>query len=465
MGVKLNRINLENKFEIDMIINNGFVINNEEDAFAPVNVDQLINSPKFTDVEYRCDCGKLTGQDIVGGICPSCHSEIMLRSLNFGYTAWVDIAPHKVIVPVYYAMLKRVLTDNMLKYILGNYKSDFSVQYNENDKDFLENKKNKKTGRISADNIVAIEKKVPKSKYIYRGLGHDVFYQRFEEVLRACCKPSKELEILIEEKDAVFSSKIPIYSTAFRPVSKTSETMFYPKINKPFSQIVAVQCKLRDMKLEQETIQALNCIQTYWIEAVEHLIANDVAKKDGFVRSEIVGGTFNFSTRSVIVLDISLRCDEIDLPLNTLIPLFSFRITHILHVRYHYTLEQAYLYTLDYQEHMDIILPIMDELLAEGQWVQYLREPVNQIGSFVIAKIRNYKIDDDTMSIPNEVLPGLNADFDGDQLNGVLLGTRKEGIVQLFEQFHYSFMTNRVTEKTSVPLGQWCDCSLGIMTE
>ena len=159
-------------------------------------------------------------------------------------------------------------------------------------KDFFENKKNRKKGRLAQNDIESIKKKIPKSKHIYEGLGHDEFCNRFEEVVTACAKNgAEELQTLLDEKDAVFTSKIPVYSTAFRPVLKTSETMFYDKTNKWFSQIVAIQCKLKDMALPCETIQALNFIQNYWIDMTEHLIADEVSKKDGFVRSEIVGGT------------------------------------------------------------------------------------------------------------------------------------------------------------------------------
>ena len=219
--MRLERINLENEFLVDMITNNGFVIK-KEDQYAPTNVDQLINSSKFMDVEYRCDCGAFIGQDIIGRVCPRCGSEIALHSLNFKYTGWIDISPHHVITPIYYNILKRVLTPNMLKFILGDYKSDLSVPYNENDTNFYENKKSRKTGRVAQNDIAYIIKKIPKSKQIYQGLGHDEFRERFEEVLTACAqKNQEEVKILLDEKDAVFTSKIPIYSTAFRPVSKT----------------------------------------------------------------------------------------------------------------------------------------------------------------------------------------------------------------------------------------------------
>lgn len=459
--MKLTRINLENEYLRDMAIHNGFLIKND-DKFAPTNVDALINSSKFMDCEYRCDCGAFIGQDIIGQTCPCCGSEIALHSLNFEYTGWINLGKHKIISPVYYNILKRVLGNNMLKFILGDYKSDLSVQYNENDKDFLENKKNKKSGRVSVNDINYIKKKIPKSKYQYQGLGHDVFYERFEEVLTACApKNNPDVQMLIDEKDAVFTSKIPIYSTAFRPVSKTSETMFYPKINKWFSMICAVYCQLDDMVLDVEVIQALNFIQNYLIEACEHLITAEISKKTGFVRSEIVGGTFSFSARGVITLDISLRADEIDIPYTMALTAFQFRITHMLATRYNMTLEQAYLF-ISNSDRDPIVLQLLDEIIAEGQWVFLIREPTINLASIEVCRIRRYKFDDDTISLPQEPLPGFNADFDGDQLNLCFL--IDENIHKEFEPFHLSCMTNFITEKFTIELMNWSDVSLGLMS-
>ena len=459
--MKLTRINLENEYLRDMAIHNGFLIKND-DKFAPTNVDALINSSKFMDCEYRCDCGAFIGQDIIGQTCPCCGSEIALHSLNFEYTGWINLGKHKIISPVYYNILKRVLGNNMLKFIVGDYKSDLSVQYNENDKDFLENKKNKKSGRVSVNDINYIKKKIPKSKYQYQGLGHDVFYERFEEVLTACApKNNPDVQMLIDEKDAVFTSKIPIYSTAFRPVSKTSETMFYPKINKWFSMICAVYCQLDDMVLDIEVIQALNFIQNYLIEACEHLITAEISKKTGFVRSEIVGGTFSFSARGVITLDISLRADEIDIPYTMALTAFQFRITHMLATRYNMTLEQAYLF-ISNSDRDPIVLQLLDEIIAEGQWVFLIREPTINLASIEVCRIRRYKFDDDTISLPQEPLPGFNADFDGDQLNLCFL--IDENIHKEFEPFHLSCMTNFITEKFTIELMNWSDVSLGLMS-
>ena len=43
MGIKLKRLNLENEFLVDMITNNGFLIE-KDSRYMSTNVDQMINS-------------------------------------------------------------------------------------------------------------------------------------------------------------------------------------------------------------------------------------------------------------------------------------------------------------------------------------------------------------------------------------------------------------------------------------
>lgn len=56
--------------------------------------------------------------------------------------------------------------------------------------------------------------------------------------------------------------------------------------------------------------------------------------------------------------------------------------------------------------------------------------------SMLLMKIRNVKRDDDdyTLSVGLSILPGLNADFDGDILN--LFGIYQEEFKQLFRKFN-----------------------------
>lgn len=462
--MKLKRCSIYEKYLADMILNQGFKIQ-KNDRYAPVNLDSLVNHQSFTDCEFRCDCGAFIGRDIIGQVCPRCHSEIVLHSLNFRYTGWIDLGEHCVITPSFFTVLKRVLGPNMLRFILGDYKEDVVRKYSDNDPEFYENKKNKKKpGRASDKDIVSIRKKIPNSKLCFQGLGHDVFRDRFYEVVEACA-PSKhpDLPILMDPAnfDKIFTNKIPLYSTAFRPISKTSETMFYPKVNKSFSSIVSIASRLDDMILPEEKIQALNFIQNYYMETVDHIIRNDISKKTGFVRSEIVGGTFSFSARSVITLDISLNVDEVDLPYPMVLTGYKYRITHLMAVRHNMTLEQAYLLVNTYED-SPYVKEILDEIIAEGQWIAILREPANNLASMECCKIRSYKMNDDTISLPPEVLEGFNADFDGDQLDLCFL---PKELVPEFKPFHYSCMADYVNNRVKINWKEWCDITLGRMSD
>lgn len=457
--MKLVRMSLETKYLVDMATNNGFVIKNE-DKYAPVNVDNLINNSKYMDSEYRCECSSFMGQDIIGQVCPRCHSEISLHSLNFKYTGWIDIAPHRVISPIYYNIIKRVIGNYMLKFILGDYKSDYSVKYNVNDTNFEENKSNKK-GRLAQNDIEFIKKKIPKSKYHLEGLGHDNFYERFEEIIKLCGKKDDpEVQMLLDEKHSVFTSKIPVYSTAFRPVSKTSETMFYPKINKWFAMICSIALQLPDMPLECQIINALNVIQNNLVEACDHIIKNEMSKKSGFLRSEIVGGTFSFSARGVITLDTSLRPDELDLPYSMIIIEYQYVIAHRLATKYKMTLEQAYLFVqTDCTD--PYIVEIVNQLINEGIYGLLLREPVDNLGSILLYRVRNYKIKSDTISLNNITLTGLCGDFDGDALNTFFIPSY---LKHEFEAFHLSCMYDYVHDKINVDWLSWCSISAGLMS-
>lgn len=461
----IERINMEHEYYSDMLLKNGFRIDENTDEYAPVDPQALVNSSKFTDCEFRCDCGAFIGQDIIGQKCPVCGSEIMLHSLNFNYTGWVCLGKHKVITPSYYFLIKRIIGNNMLNFILGNYKEDQDVKYSENDTEFDTRMSQKKRGRVATNDINAIIKKIPKNKHKYKGIGFDVFAQHFEEIMIDCCPKQKmdDLEILLKNKDSVFTSRIPIYSTAFRPVNTTSESQFYPTINRWLTKIIALQFQLKYMQLDIEIISALNCIQNNWIEACEHLIDCEMGKKTGFIRSEIVGGPFHFSSRGVITLDPLLNINEVAVPYAMILGACKYKVAHMISTRYQLTLEESCRF-IDENERDPIVVTMLDEIVAQGVWLLMLREPTNNLASIELVKVKRYKADeaDDTVSLTIEVLQGLNADFDGDQLDYVFLD---EFGYQCFKQFMYSCMMNYVTGDVEISLREWFAICAGRMSE
>lgn len=457
--MRLERINLEVAYAVDMITNEGHRIEADSE-YEAIDISKLINGNEFTDTEYRCTCGSFKGQDLVGRVCPKCGDEIMLHSLNFGYTGWIDLGHHKIISPAYFPLVKKCLSNSMLKFILGDYKDEQKIVY----RDYEETENKRKVGRKAANHINILIKKIPAVKHCYKGLGHDVFYQRFEEIMNACsAKKYKEdgtVAKLIQEKECVFSSKIPVYSTAFRPISKTSETLFYSPINKFYSVILADSMRIDSMLSEIEVIHTLNDIQNNWVAAVDYLTTEEMAKKTGYIRSEIVGGTFEFSGRSVITLDDTLASDEVAIPFNTAITVYQYMITHRLSIRNHMTLEQAYLYVRNHKRE-PLVRNILDEIINEGQWCLYLREPTDNLKSMILAKVVRYKMDDDTLSVPVEILSGANGDFDGDALAMQFLPAE---MAPMYEAFHFSWMKDCINGTIPLELREWTEITLGVMS-
>jgi hypothetical protein len=217
------------------------------------------------------------------------------------------------------------------------------------------------------------------------------------------------------------------------------------------------------MNMDLEIMHALNCIQNNWLEATDYLVESEMDKKTGFIRSEIVGGPYQFSSRAVITLDPSLNIDEVDLPYSMLVIVYQFKIAHMLATRLNMTLEQACLHVKTYTNSPEVVA-CMDEIIAKGAWCVLLREPTDNFGSICLCKVRRYKLDenDDTMSITIECLAGLNADFDGDQLDLFIVDDFGK---ECFMPFHYSCMTNFVTGEFDLSLREWYAISAGRMSE
>ena len=91
-----------------------------------------------------------------------------------------------------------------------------------------------------------------------------------------------------------------------------------------------------------------------------------------------------------------------------------------------------------------------------------LREPVNNIRSVGLFKIRNYKMHDSTISIPTEILSGTNADFDGDELDVLYLDDVSK---KIFEEFNLVALYDYINNTIDFDNKEWIAISAGRITE
>ena len=122
----------------------------------------------------------------------------------------------------------------------------------------------------------------------------------------------------------------------------------------------------------------------------------------------------NYTARSVIAPDSTLRSDQVKLSYHCLCGLMQQIIINILHKSYNMTYNIAYKYLY---EHMSIpdqkIITILEGLIRDNEGIDVIinRNPTISLGSILAMKCIGIEYNY-TMSMPVSVLKGLAADFD-----------------------------------------------------
>jgi len=91
---------------------------------------------------------------------------------------------------------------------------------------------------ITSNGIIRTHKddfEVKKSIMKYHNIGLSEFYNNFEEIMEYYKGKRKQkedlIDSLIEDKDKVWTSKLPVYSTVLRPMGLTTESFYFSSLN------------------------------------------------------------------------------------------------------------------------------------------------------------------------------------------------------------------------------------------
>ena len=151
--------------------------------------------------------------------------------------------------------------------------------------------------------------------------------------------------------------------------------------------------------------------------------------------------------RNVIVLDPTLKIDEVDIPYQSFIEQFGGSIIKRICRDKGWTVTKASNYVSSKFMYDDYVYKIMCDIIEEDHpKIIINRNPTITFGSILMMKIRKVKRDSDDvcLAIPSAILPGLNADFDGDVLNNLAL--TMEEFWELFDGFSpENMLIDRVT--------------------
>lgn len=272
-GVRIEKLNWDQECENDFLTHIGFQVT--EPAFKGKEEKSMygIHSPLFcTDWDdenafterYSCTCKEMRGRVYEGEICPICKTEVKFRDVDLRITGWIRLSNHKIIHPIFYRMIKSIIGEKMFTEII------------EFDKD------------ISRDG--QIFSKV--SKNPFKGIGIIEFEERFDEIMEYFREKKKnKIELINEvmnEKEKIFASSIPVYSSVLRPVSFKGESFFHNSIDKKYNAIYALSCSLnssigikdKKKKKKMDEITILSSLQKKLMD-LWNLVFMQINQKEG----------------------------------------------------------------------------------------------------------------------------------------------------------------------------------------
>lgn len=318
MRIKFSKINFETECFNDCINGRGFIINDVPFSDVDKTIKTLDgprsvrygttygDNDEFMD-RYHCKCGKYIGATFEGEVCPECKTVIEYKDIDILYTGYLNFYPFKVINPLYYHKLQSALSKKNLENIISN------------------------KNIITSNGILRKyddEIEVKKSMLKYHNIGLKAFYDNFEEIMEYFKKRKKVkaelIDQLIAEKDMLWTSKIPVYSTVLRPQGLTVESFFFSSQDKQIYPLTAITLNLRKaspIEVPLYLYQAQLRINKLW-----DINFSLIDGKGGWIRSNVLGGCFNYTSRHVIVLDPTLKIDEVDMPYKSFIVIYSGKI-------------------------------------------------------------------------------------------------------------------------------------------
>lgn len=411
---KIERVSWDTEAMIDLTMGRGFIINEKafkKDGKEQVKLRNGTHSPIYgTDWDdensfaelYRCHCGATIGRVFEGEECSECHTVVTFKDISLATFGWIKVNSHAIIQPLYYKTLVSAIGKNVFPNIIMN--SDIE-----------------QSGLLKDTS----DKNNP-----FSNIGMVEFKERYEEILNYYkTKRKNKIELidhLLENKDKVFSSFIPVYSAILRPVSFSSETVFMTKIDKKYNVIVSKARIINNLSKGRRSKQQKDLEVSAVLLALQRklnelwtMIFSLIDQKNGHIRENLLGGRMNYTARNVIRPDFTLRADEIRLNYHTFAELFKYEIISQIVTTSRVSYKRAYnMWSIGIKD--GSLSEVMKYVLKHHKPKIFInRNPTINYGSFLVMRVRDiiFDLSDYTMAIPNQVLKVLNADYDGDNLN------------------------------------------------
>ena len=368
---------------------------------------------------YSCECGYLLGKSHESTLCPYCRTSVRLVDIDLEKFAYIKIKDYYIIHPALYLYLDNIMGEKNKQSILENIiKPPRFIDTDE-------------FGNPLLDEEVEVDKDQP-----FKNIGMIEFKRRFDEIIDFYANKNKRnsniegnVEFVKLNKDKLFFQYIPVFSSALRFSMIQNEINFVNGADKIYNMIFSAVSKMNSANDTLAVDKKLPYIQQKVNELYTKMF-NLINKKEGFIKSGVLAGRMNYTSRNVIISNPNLAADEIILSYISFLEMYKFEIIQKLASTQNITESQAYtewyMGTIRFSEKIYKIIKLM--IAQDKTYCIINRAPSIDYGSMLQVRIVDVTkvVDDYTMSISLMVLPGLNADFDGDNLTIMKLCTKEQ---------------------------------------
>jgi hypothetical protein len=253
--------------------------------------------------EFSCECGYLHARFYNGMICEKCGTICKSQyGADITRVGWIDIAPFCIITPNAYELIAKVVGSKNLQKIL-EYMITIDIDGNLGEAVIPDEAEEEERHQYS-------RRKPTKPPIAFANAGMMNFRDNFETIISYYADLRKnfndDARYLIEHRNNVFSSKIPVSSIYLRPTFTSSKkrSVSFDRINAKYVKILSDASLLhRAMKKDVDMKRALNVIfdiQTSLNELYVLNIRSKLSGKNKLIRGSILGNRMNFSSRMVI---------------------------------------------------------------------------------------------------------------------------------------------------------------------
>lgn len=280
---------------------------------------------------FSCKCKKYVGMGFRGKVCENCHTVVDYIDIDLERFGWIIIDHFKVVSPIYHAKLESALGS------IGG----ISVFSRIIESEFNADGSKRKSRFVSEKELTELRK----HPYIKKGMRF--FYEHFDEIIdyyisKSKSKPEKLklLNEIKEDKDKVFTSSIPVFSSILRmelPGEKDKK-LYKMKINTIYQSIIRASNNINSFGSPDELSYDDLVIVDRYLSTIQEEIGSIFTEvytlltgKKGIIMGKIVSGRYDFSARNIIIPSSGriLRSNEIALGYITYAELFRYEITNL----------------------------------------------------------------------------------------------------------------------------------------